>query len=358
MMISETLLSRVTTAPVLPTPGSLRMATPVTAALATDIAARRAEIAAARTDPTARLVVVVGPCSIHDPEAALEYADWLRQVTPRFAARLLLLMRVHVEKPRTRDGWKGLVADPGLDGSGRIEDGLRAARRLMAAVNAMGVGVATEFVGPMTPAYLADLVSWAAIGARTVESPVHRELASWLPCPVGFKNTLSGDVQAAVNAVVAAAAPQASVAWDDDGLAVTARTAGNPDAHLVLRGGGRPNHDAASVRDAVARLRAEALPPRVMVDCGHGNSGGDPLRQLDVARDLAQQIGGGSPSVLGVMVESHLRGGAQRLVPGRPLVYGQSITDACLDLDRSLELLDVLDQACAAGERASWSPGR
>lgn len=357
-MISDTLLTPFTTAPVLPTPGSLRMATPVTPALATDIAARRAEIGAARSDPSARLVVVVGPCSIHDPEAALEYADWLRQVTPRFAARLLLLMRVHVEKPRTRDGWKGLVADPGLDGSGRIEDGLRAARRLMGAVNAMGVGVATEFVGAMTPAYLADLVSWAAIGARTVESPVHRELASWLPCPVGFKNSMNGDVQAAVNAVVAAAAPQASVAWDDDGLAVTVHAPGNPDAHIVLRGGGRPNHDAGAVRDAVARLRAEELPPRVMVDCGHGNSGGDALKQLEVARDLAAQIAGGSPSILGVMVESHLRGGAQRLVPGAPLVYGQSITDACLGLDHTLELLDVLDQACAAGQATPWSAGR
>lgn len=335
----------------LPTPAMVRAEIPSTPAIDAQVAACRAEIAAALTDADARLVVIVGPCSIHDPAAALEYASWLRDVTPRFEARLLVLMRAYVEKPRTRTGWKGLLADPRLDGTGRIADGVRAARDLMVRINTLGVGVATEFVGPATPAYLGDLVAWAGVGARTVESPVHREMASWLGCPVGFKNATSGAVDAAINAIVAAGTPQTVVAWDDRGSPVERRSDGNHHAHLVLRGGSRPNHDVAAVRDAVARLRIEGLPQRIMIDCSHGNSGGDPLQQSSVAADVARQIAAGSPSVLGVMIESHLRGGAQSLLPGRPLVYGQSITDACLDRDRTLDILAALFEALGPSGR-------
>jgi 3-deoxy-7-phosphoheptulonate synthase len=335
----------------LPTPADLRRDRPVPSSVTDQVTAGRREIAGALHDVDARLVVTVGPCSLHDTTSALEYAAWLREVSPRFEARLHLLMRAYVEKPRTRLGWKGLVADPRLDGSGDMAEGLRVARDLMGGLAATGVGLATEFVTPTTAPYLIDLVTWVSVGARTVESPVHRELASWLPCPVGFKNTVSGDVGAAVNAIVAAATPQTVIGCSDDGRPAQRRSPGNLAAHLVLRGGPLPNYHVAGVAAAASRLSAEGLPPRLFVDCSHGNSGGDAGGQRAVVDELGRQIAGGSTAIAGVVIESHLRAGAQALVPGLPLVYGQSITDACLGLDDTEAALTVLYDAVGPSGR-------
>jgi 3-deoxy-7-phosphoheptulonate synthase len=292
-----------------------------------------------------RLLVIMGPCSIHDVKAAHEYAGKLKEAKDRLAGDLLVAMRVYFEKPRTTVGWKGLINDPDLDGSFRINDGLRTARRLLLDLNEMGMPAASEFLDMITPQYIADLVSWGAIGARTTESQVHRELASGLSCPVGFKNGTDGNIRIALDAIRAAQVPHHFLSVTKGGHSAIVSTIGNEDCHVILRGGRQPNYDAASV-DAAAKGLAEAgIPARIMIDFSHGNSGKDPQRQVDVGREVATQIAGGDGRIFGVMVESHLKAGRQDLVPGRELVYGQSITDACIGWEDSRALLDTLADA-------------
>ncbi|MEM7123038.1 MAG: 3-deoxy-7-phosphoheptulonate synthase [Pseudomonadota bacterium] len=295
-----------------------------------------------------RLVVVIGPCSIHDPKAAMEYANRLIAERRRHAEDLEILMRVYFEKPRTTVGWKGLINDPRLDDSFQINEGLRLARRLLLDVNSLGLPAACEFLDVMTPQYIADLVAWGAIGARTTESQVHREMASGLSCPVGFKNGTNGDVKIAADAVQAATNPHHFLAITKEGRASIATTTGNADAHVVLRGGAAPNYDAAGIEAAATQLVKAGLREAIMVDASHGNSGKDHTRQPGVIADIAGQLAGGEKRIIGVMIESHLVAGRQDMKPGEPLTYGQSITDACMDWETSVAVLDDL----AAGVRA------
>ena len=295
-----------------------------------------------------RLVVVIGPCSIHDPKAAMEYANRLIAERRRHAEDLEILMRVYFEKPRTTVGWKGLINDPRLDDSFAINDGLRLARGLLIDINTLGLPAACEFLDVMTPQYIADLVAWGAIGARTTESQVHREMASGLSCPVGFKNGTNGDVKIAADAVQAATNPHHFLAITKEGRASIATTTGNADAHIVLRGGAAPNYDAAGIDAAAAQLVKAGLREAIMVDASHGNSGKDHAKQPGVIADIAGQLAGGERRIMGVMIESHLVAGRQDMKPGEPLTYGQSITDACMDWDTSVAVLDEL----AAGVRA------
>ena len=304
-----------------------------------------------------RLAVVIGPCSIHDPAAALEYADRIAEQRERLSGELEIIMRVYFEKPRTTVGWKGLINDPHLDGSFAIDEGLRTARKLLRDINELGVPAAVEFLDVFTPQYLADLVAWGAIGARTTESQVHRELASGLSCPIGFKNGTDGGVQIAVDAVNAASHPHHFLAITKSGRSAIASTAGNDDCHVVLRGGKQPNYDAASVEAACAVIAKAGLPPRLMIDASHANSGKDPKNQPAVIANVAAQLGAGEDRVIGVMVESHLVAGRQDLKPGQPLTYGQSITDGCIDWASSVEVLDVLAEAVRA-RRTAQSHGR
>ena len=292
-----------------------------------------------------RLVVVIGPCSIHDTRAAMEYAQRLVAQRRRFADTLEIVMRVYFEKPRTTVGWKGLINDPDLDGSFRIDKGLRLARTLLRDINELGVPAGCEFLDMITPQYIADLVAWGAIGARTTESQVHRELASGLSCPVGFKNGTDGNVKIAVDAVQAASQPHHFMAVTKDGRTAIASTLGNEDCHVILRGGRQPNYDADSVEAACAAIAKAGLVPRLMVDASHANSAKQPENQPRVIGDIAGQIEDGERRVIGVMVESHLVGGRQELVPGQPLRYGQSITDGCIDWDASVRVLERLDEA-------------
>jgi 3-deoxy-7-phosphoheptulonate synthase len=301
-----------------------------------------------------RLVVIIGPCSIHDPKAALEYAGRLAAARRRHEGELEILMRVYFEKPRTTVGWKGLINDPGLDGGFRINDGLRLARRVLLDIAALGLPAACEFLDVTTPQYIADLVAWGAIGARTTESQIHREMASGLSCPVGFKNGTNGDVKIAIDAVLAALNPHHFLAVNKEGRAAIATTLGNDDAHIVLRGGLTPNYDAASVAAAAAELAKAGLPQRLMVDASHANSGKRHENQPGVIADLCGQLAGGEGRIMGVMVESHLQAGRQDLVAGRELIYGQSITDACIDWETSVAVLDHL----AAAVRARRVRGR
>jgi 3-deoxy-7-phosphoheptulonate synthase len=295
-----------------------------------------------------RLLVIIGPCSIHDPKAAIEYAGRLAAERRRHADDLEIVMRVYFEKPRTTVGWKGLINDPDLDGGFRIGEGLRLARRLLIEINALGLPAACEFLDVTTPQYFADLVTWAAIGARTTESQIHREMASGLSCPVGFKNGTSGDVKIAVDAVLAASQPHHFLSVDKAGRAAIVATTGNEDAHVVLRGGRSPNFDAASIAAVAAELAKAGLPERVVVDASHANSGKDHASQPAVIADLCAQLSGGGRRIAGVMIESHLVEGRQDLVPGRPLVYGQSITDACVDWGTSVRMLGELALAVRA----------
>ena len=296
-----------------------------------------------------RLLVVIGPCSIHDVDAAKEYAQRLKETRERLASDLLIVMRVYFEKPRTTVGWKGLINDPRLDGSFRINEGLRVARRLLLDLAEDGVPAGCEFLDMITPQYIADLVSWGAIGARTTESQIHRELASGLSCPVGFKNGTDGNVRIAVDALRAAQTKHHFLSVTKGGHSAIVSTAGNEDCHIILRGGRQPNYDAASVDAAAKELADAGLPARLMIDFSHSNSEKQHERQLDVGRCVAEQIASGDSRIFGVMIESHLKAGRQDLVPGRELVYGMSITDACIGWEDSSGLLDVL--AAAVAER-------
>ena len=321
------------------------------AAMATVDRSRRAlhDILCGRDE---RLAVVIGPCSIHDPRAALEYADRLAPLRRELGDALEIVMRVYFEKPRTTVGWKGLINDPDLDGSFRIDKGLRLARGLLRDINARGVPAGCEFLDMITPQYIADLVAWGAIGARTTESQVHRELASGLSCPVGFKNGTDGNVRIAVDAVQAAAQAHHFMAVTKDGRAAVAATSGNRDCHVILRGGNTPNYDAASVDAACAAIGDAGLRAQVMIDASHANSGKDPLNQPRVVEDIAVRIAAGERRIVGVMVESHLYGGRQSLQAGQPLRYGQSITDACIDWECSVQVLHRLAQAVRERPRA------
>jgi len=302
-----------------------------------------------------RLLVVIGPCSIHDPEAALDYAKRLKEVRELYKDSLEIVMRVYFEKPRTTVGWKGLINDPYLDGSFRIEEGLRIARELLIEINRMGLPAGSEFLDVISPQYIADLISWGAIGARTTESQVHRELASGISAPIGFKNGTDGNIRIATDAIQAAARGHHFLSVHKNGQVAIVQTKGNPDCHVILRGGKAPNYDAASVAAACADLTAAKLPATLMVDCSHANSSKQHQKQIDVAKDIAAQISGGSHSVFGVMVESHLKAGAQKFTPGLDsvagLAYGQSITDACLDWDDSAQVLATLSEAVLARRR-------
>jgi len=292
-----------------------------------------------------RLVVVIGPCSIHDPAAAIDYARRLKAERDRLAADLVVVMRVYFEKPRTTVGWKGLINDPGLDGSFRINDGLRLARKLLWEINELGLPCGTEFLDTISPQYTADLVAWGAIGARTTESQVHRELASGLSCPVGFKNGTDGNIRIAVDAIKAAASPHHFLSVTKAGHSAIVSTEGNEDCHVILRGGREPNHDAASVAAACADLAKAGLAAKLMIDFSHANSRKQYALQVDVAKEVGAQVAAGDDRIFGVMVESHLKEGRQDLTPGKPLEYGQSVTDACIGWEDSVAVLDILAEA-------------
>ena len=289
-----------------------------------------------------RLLVIVGPCSIHDTDAGLEYARRLLEVRKTLANDLLIVMRVYFEKPRTTVGWKGLINDPHLDGSYDINEGLNRARKFLLDVNELGMPAGMEFLDTITPQYTADLISWGAIGARTTESQVHRELASGLSCPVGFKNGTDGGVQVAIDAIKTAQSPHHFLSFTKEGHSAIFSTTGNDDCHVILRGGKTPNYDAANVAIVTASLAESGLAPMLMIDCSHANSSKDYSRQKDVARDIAGQVSAGDARIMGVMVESHLHEGRQEHTPGMALAYGQSITDACLGWADSVETLEIL----------------
>jgi 3-deoxy-7-phosphoheptulonate synthase len=298
-----------------------------------------------------RVVVIIGPCSIHDPKAAIEYARRLKPVRDRLAADLEVVMRVYFEKPRTTVGWKGLINDPGLDDSFDINRGLRVARELLLEVNRAGVPAGCEFLDMITPQYIADTVSWGAIGARTTESQTHRELASGLSCPVGFKNGTDGNVRVAAEAILAARQPHHFLSVTKGGHTAIVATRGNDDCHIILRGGRSPNYDPDSIAAACDELGRNGLAARLMIDASHGNSCKQHERQMDVADSVAKQLESGDDRIVGVMVESNLVGGRQDMVAGRDLVHGQSITDACLGWEESVRLLDRLAEAVRSRRR-------
>jgi 3-deoxy-7-phosphoheptulonate synthase len=333
-------------------PAHLLREFPCSDAIGQVVSATRSKIHGILQGEDDRLVVVIGPCSIHDSEAAIDYAHRLQAERERLAADLEIVMRVYFEKPRTTVGWKGLINDPNLDGTFRINEGLRVARELLVEINALGLPAGCEFLDMITPQYIADLVSWGAIGARTTESQVHRELASGLSCPVGFKNGTDGTVRVAAEAVLAARQPHHFLSVTKGGHTAIVSTKGNDDCHIILRGGKTPNYDAASVSAACDELVRNRLTARLMIDASHGNSSKQHERQLAVADAIATQLESGDTRIVGVMVESHLVGGRQDLVPGKDLARGQSITDACLGWEESLRLLDRL-AAAVRGRRAS-----
>jgi 3-deoxy-7-phosphoheptulonate synthase len=315
-------------------------------ALITDTRRNIHNIMAGKDD---RLLVVIGPCSIHDPGAALDYARRLKEARTRYSGTLEIVMRVYFEKPRTTVGWKGLINDPYLDESFRIDEGLRIARQLLIEINRLGLPAGSEFLDVISPQYIGDLIAWGAIGARTTESQVHRELASGLSAPIGFKNGTDGNIRIATDAIQAAARGHHFLSVHKNGQVAIVQTNGNRDCHVILRGGKAPNYDAASVAAACRDLEASKLPPILMVDCSHANSSKQHDKQIDVAREIASQIAKGSRSVFGVMVESHLNAGAQKFTPGKDdpmnLEYGKSITDACLGWGDSLQVLELLSES-------------
>lgn len=341
----------------LTTPALLHHELPLVGSLAAAVLDGRRAVADVLDRADDRLLIVVGPCSVHDPAAALDYAARLREAAERFHDDLLLVMRVYFEKPRSTVGWKGLINDPGLDGSGDVNTGLRAARSLLLEVLRLGLPVGCEFLDPITPQYIADAVAWGAIGARTVESQVHRQLASGLSMPVGMKNRPDGSVATAVDAIRAAGVPHVFPGIDVSGTPAILHTRGNADGHLVLRGGrGEPNYDAGSVDAALQLLRAAGLPERLVIDASHDNSGKDHRRQPAVATEVGAQLRAGQRGIVGVMLESFLVAGRQELDPTRPLTYGQSITDACLGWAQTEEVLAGLADAVRARRTVAPAP--
>ena len=316
------------------------------------VADTRERIRQIMTGQDDRLLVIIGPCSIHDPAAALEYARRLKVLRDQHADTLEIVMRVYFEKPRTTVGWKGLINDPYLDESYRIDEGLRMARQLLLEINRMGMPAGSEFLDVISPQYLGDLIAWGAIGARTTESQVHRELASGLSAPIGFKNGTDGNIRIASDAIQSASRPHHFLSVHKNGQVAIVETKGNPDCHLILRGGKTPNYSAAHVEAACKDLEAAKLPATLMVDCSHANSSKQHQKQIEVAADIGAQISGGSRSIFGVMVESHLNAGAQKFTPGKDdsakLAYGQSITDACIGWDDSVGVIDTLAAAIKA----------
>jgi len=339
----------------LSSPAELLRELPCTEPISTNVANARRALHAILHGEDDRLAVVIGPCSIHDSAAAMDYAQRLKPLRESLQGSLEIVMRVYFEKPRTTVGWKGLINDPDLDGSFNINKGLRLARGLLCRINELGLPAGVEYLDTISPQYISDLVAWGAIGARTTESQVHREMASGLSCPVGFKNGTDGNVKIAVDAVGAASHPHHFLAVTKEGQATVAATAGNPDGHVILRGGKTPNYGAEHVASTCRLLEHAGLPARLMIDASHANSSKRPENQPAVVGDIAAQLESGERRVVGVMVESHIAGGRQDLVPGRPLVYGQSITDACIDWQTSVGVLERLAAAVQARRRARAS---
>jgi 3-deoxy-7-phosphoheptulonate synthase len=356
-MIPTSDLHVVETRPLVP-PSVLHRELPISEPAARTVQQARERIKAILHAGDHRMLVIVGPCSVHDVEAAREYACAIAEAHHRHREDLEVVMRVYFEKPRTTVGWKGMINDPHLDGSYDINTGLRRARSLLLHLAEMGLPAATELLDPVVPQYIADLISWTAIGARTTESQTHREMASGLSMPIGFKNGTDGSALTAINAMEAAARPHHFLGIDKEGHAAIVSTTGNPDGHLVLRGGkGGPNYHTEAVEDAAAQLAREGLPARLMVDCSHGNSNKDYRRQAEVLHQVADQVRAGSVHVMGVMLESHLVAGSQKLGDDPAgLTYGQSITDACIDLPTTLELLDHLAGAVQAARARQLVP--
>lgn len=336
-------------------PALLQDELPVPPGVQTLVETSRAAIADILHGRDDRLVIVVGPCSIHDHDQAIAYAHKLKTAADALGEDLLIVMRVYFEKPRTTVGWKGYINDPRLDGSFRINEGLRRARELLLEISSIGLPTGTEFLDLLSPQYIADLIAWGAIGARTTESQSHRQLASGLSCPIGFKNGTDGGIQVAADAIVAAGASHAFMGMTKMGIAAIFETRGNADAHVILRGGKKgPNYDSDGVAAACAALKEVGLPEQVMIDCSHANSNKSHLRQMDVGADIARQLTSGDNRIIGVMIESHLEEGRQDLKPGVPLKYGVSITDACLAWTQTEPVLQAL--ARAVQERRKQTP--
>jgi 3-deoxy-7-phosphoheptulonate synthase len=344
---SETDDARIQNITVLPPPEHLIRFFPIQGtAVETLIGETRKKIRDIMHGTDDRLLVIIGPCSIHDPKAALEYAHKLLALRAKYADDLEIVMRVYFEKPRTTVGWKGLINDPYLDESYRIDEGLRMARQLLIEINRMGMPAGSEFLDVISPQYIGDLISWGAIGARTTESQIHRELASGISAPIGFKNGTDGNIKIATDAIQSASRPHHFLSVHKNGQVAIVETKGNSDCHVILRGGKTTNYDAESVAKSCAELEASKLPPSLMVDCSHANSSKQHERQIEVAKDIAGQLSAGSKQIFGVMVESHINGGAQKFTPGKDdpkaLKYATSITDACIGWDDSLNTLEIL----------------
>ena len=329
----------------LASPAQLAEQIPLNSETADFIIQSRKDIEAVIRGDDQRLLVIIGPCSIHDTTAAIDYAKQLKILRDKYHNELLIVMRVYFEKPRTTVGWKGLISDPDLDKSFQVAKGLTLARNLLVEINRLGLPAGTEFLDMVTGQYISDLISWGAIGARTTESQVHRELASALSCPVGFKNGTDGNVKIALDAIHASSVPHVLYSPDKSGQMCIYQTHGNPYAHVILRGGKLPNYHTEDIQETRQQLQKTNLPERIMVDCSHGNSFKDHNKQIDVARSLAQQINAGDESIFGVMIESFLESGNQKVIEGKSLTYGQSITDACIDLTVSKEILALLAES-------------
>lgn len=327
------------------TPQALADEFPISAEVAENVTASRKRIEQILSGQDPRLLVIVGPCSIHDIDAAIEYAKKLHELKEHHQDRLEIIMRTYFEKPRTVVGWKGLISDPNLDNSCQVNTGIRLARKLLIEVNQIGLATATEFLDMVTGQYIADLISWGAIGARTTESQIHREMASALSCPVGFKNGTDGNINIAIDAIRAAKAQHMFLSPDKNGQMTIYQTSGNPHGHVIMRGGKQPNYSAGDLAAACDKLRKFELPEHLVVDFSHGNCQKIHRRQLEVARDIAEQIKDGSTAISGVMAESFLVEGTQKVSPEQPLVYGQSITDPCLGWDDTEQLIEILAQA-------------
>ena len=354
MTLSKTDDTRIARTNELLAPEALIRSMPASDNATTAITQGRNAIHRVLTDEDQRLVVVVGPCSIHDPEAAREYAERLQGLARELQEHLVVVMRVYFEKPRTTVGWKGLINDPDLNNTFKINKGLELARKLLLDIAELGLPTGTEYLDLISPQYIADLVSWGAIGARTTESQTHRELASGLSCPVGFKNATDGDIQIAIDAIQSASHPHHFLSVTKQGHSAIFQTTGNQDCHVILRGGKHPNYDMFSVDDTAAMLAKAGLAQRIMIDASHANSRKIPARQLDVIRDIASQVERGSRSIFGVMIESNLVAGRQDVVDGQSLTYGQSITDPCIGWDDTRRALERLAEANAARMK-SWS---